>query len=64
MAIRGNQDLKNRLQEVLDISQPTMSRKLAENSDDFTKAACLKEIREYLSLTDAEILEESEPVQI
>lgn len=58
MAIKGNTDLRRRIKEVLDISEPTLYRLLTENDDDLTKAAVLKVIREDLNLTDAEILDE------
>lgn len=58
MAIKGNTDLRTRIKETLDISEPTLYRLLKENDDDLTKAAVLKVIREDLNLTDAEILEE------
>lgn len=61
MAIRGNKDLKDKLQAALGVSQPTMSRIMSENDDVLTKAVCLKVIREELKLTDAEILTELEP---
>lgn len=64
MAIRGNKDLRRRIKEALDISEPTLYRLMTENDDDLTKAAALKVIREDLNLTDAEILEEvKEPVK-
>lgn len=63
MAIKGNKDIRKRIKEVLDISEPTLYRLLTENDEDLTKAAALKVIREDLNLTDAEILEESEVSQ-
>lgn len=64
MAIRGNKDLRRRIKQALDISEPTLYRLMTENDDDLTKAAALKVIREDLNLTDAEILEEiNEPVK-
>lgn len=60
MAIKGNTDLRRRIKEVLDISEPTLYRLLNENNDDLTKAAALKVIREETGLTDEEILEDSE----
>lgn len=58
MAIRGNTDLRKKIKEGLDISEPTLHRMLTTNSDDLTKAAALKVIREELNLTDDEILED------
>jgi hypothetical protein len=63
MAIRGNTELRRRLKEVLDISEPTLSRLLRENNDDLTKAAALQVIREETGLVDTEILEESDVAQ-
>lgn len=60
MAIKGDKNIRRRLKEVLEISEPTLYRLLNENDDDLTKAAALKVIREDLNLTDAEILEEME----
>lgn len=57
MAIKGNTDLRRKIKETLDISEPTLYRLLTENDDDLTKAAVLKVIREDLELTDDEILE-------
>lgn len=62
MAIRGNTYLRRRIKEALDISEPTFQRYISENSDDLTKAACLKVIREDLGLEDSEILEEENAV--
>lgn len=58
MAIRGNTELRRRLKDVLDISEPTLLRMLNDNRDDLTKAAALKVIREETGLSDQEILEE------
>ena len=57
MAIKGDKDIRRRIKETLDISEPTLYRLLTENDDDLTKAAVLKVIREDLNLTDQEILE-------
>lgn len=58
MAIKGNTELRRKLKETLDISEPTLYRLINENDDDLTKAAALKVIREVLELNDSEILEE------
>lgn len=58
MAIRGNTELRRRIKEALDISEPTFNRYITENSDELTKAAVLKVIREGLEISDSEILEE------
>lgn len=62
MAIKGNTELRRKLKEVLDISEPTLYRLLNENDDDLTKAAALKVIREDLNLSDSEILEDDSTV--
>jgi len=58
MAIRGDTALRRRIMEALDISEPTFRRMINTNSDDLTKAAVLRVIREELNLRDDEILEE------
>lgn len=58
MAIKGNPELRKGVREALGVSNSTMTRLLQDNDDDLTKAASLRVIRETLSLTDAEILEE------
>ena len=60
MAIKGNTDMRTRIKETLEISEPTLYRLLTENEadNDLTKASVLKIIREGLELNDAEILEE------
>lgn len=58
MAIRGNTDLRRKIKTSLDISEQTLQRYITENSDDLTKAACLRVIREDLGIPDSEILEE------
>lgn len=60
MAIKGNTDLRRKIKETLDISEPTLYRLITENDDDLTKAAVLKVLREELNLSDTEILEELE----
>lgn len=61
MAIRGNSDVRKKLKAALGgISEPTFYRMISTNSDNLTKAAALKVIREELGLTDAEILEDSD----
>lgn len=60
MAIKGNTDLRRKIKETLDISEPTLYRLISENDDDLTKAAVLKVLREELNLSDTEILEELE----
>lgn len=59
-AIRGNTDLRKKIKDALDISEPTLYRIITENSDDLTKAAVLKLIRDEFQISDEEILEEEE----
>lgn len=60
LAIRGSTDIRKKLKEVLDISDTTLYRLLYEDSEDLTKAAALRVIREELNLKDEDILEETE----
>ena len=57
MAIKGNPVLRQKIREVLGISNPTMTRLLQDNDDDLTKAASLEVIRKELNYTDDQILE-------
>jgi hypothetical protein len=63
MAIRGNTELRRRLKEILDITEPTFIKYLNENNDALTKASALQAIREETGLSDQEILEEQEEVK-
>jgi deoxyribose-phosphate aldolase len=59
LAIKGSgKDMIDRLAEVLDVTDKTVYRYISDNSDELTKAAVLKLIRERTGLTDAQILEE------
>lgn len=60
LAIRGSTDIRNKLKEALDISDTTLYRLLYYDSEDLTKAAAMRVIREELNLTDDQILEETE----
>lgn len=60
MAIRGNTELRRRLKEILDITEPTFIKYLNENNDALTKASALQAIREETGLSDSEILEGEE----
>lgn len=62
MAIRGNTELRRKIKEVLFVSEPTFQRYISDNSDQLTKAASMKVIRQELGLTDSEILEDEEKV--
>lgn len=48
---------KKLLMDALDISQPTMSRYIADNDDNLTKMAALKVIGDYFNLSHEEIIE-------
>ncbi len=50
--------IRTRLALALDVTDQTIMRYLDSNSDNLTKAAALKVIREELNLSDTEILEE------
>ncbi len=56
--IKGSSLLRKELRAALGVSNPTFCRYVNENSDDLTKAASLKVIREYFNLTDEQILVE------
>lgn len=60
MAIRGSKGIIPELARVLDVTDKTIYRYLSENSDDLTKAAALKVIKENTGLEDSQILEESQ----
>lgn len=62
-AIRGNTDLRKRIKEALDISEPTLYRLITENDDDLTKASVLKLIRDEYKVSDSDILEEESEVK-
>lgn len=57
LAIRGNTDLRRKVQEALGVSAPTMVKKLQDNSDDLTKASVLEILRTELGMQDDEIME-------
>lgn len=60
LAIRGSTDIRNKLKEALNISDTTLYRLLYYDSEDLTKAAAMRVIREELNLKDEDILEETE----
>lgn len=62
-AIRGNTELRRRIKEALDISEPTLIRFLGDNNDDLTKAAVLRLIRDEYKVSDQDILEEESEVK-
>jgi len=57
--IKDSKSLPKKLREALGVSQPTFWRYVNNNSDELTKAAALKVIREETGLTDDQILEEN-----
>lgn len=59
LAIRGSKGIVPKLSKALGVSDPTVYAYIAENSDNLTKAAALKVIREETGLTDEQILEEN-----
>lgn len=61
--IQDSRSLPKKLQEALGVSRVTMWKYLKDNSDELTKAAAIKVIREETGLSDAQILEESAPVE-
>lgn len=54
--------IRTRLALALDVTDQTIMRYLDSNSDNLTKSAALKVIREELNLSDKEILEELDTV--
>jgi AcrR family transcriptional regulator len=58
IAIKGSDDMVSKLAKALDVSPPTIYKYIREKSDDLTKAAALKVIREETGLIDEQILEE------
>lgn len=55
--ITDSRSLPKKLQEALGVSRVTMWKYLKDNSDELTKAAAMKVIREETGLGDDEILE-------
>jgi hypothetical protein len=55
----NNKTTRPKLALALDVSEQTIIRYIAANSDDLTKAAALAVIRTETGLTDDEILESS-----
>lgn len=60
IAVKGSGDIVPKLGEALGVSNPTIYKYIREKSDELTKAAALKVIREETGLSDEQILEESE----
>lgn len=54
----NNPVTRRRLMDVLNCTEFTIARYIQKNSDNLTKAAALKVIREVTGLPDNEILEE------
>jgi hypothetical protein len=51
-------DIRRKLTVALDVTDQTVVRYIKDNSDDLTKAAALKVIRQETGLTDEQILVE------
>jgi deoxyribose-phosphate aldolase len=64
LAVKGSgRDMIDRLADVLGVTDKTIYKYISDNSDELTKAAVLKVIREETGLTDDQILEETESVK-
>lgn len=61
--LRGDKDIWTGVMEALGVKRDTMYKYIRENSEELTKAAALKVIREETGLPDSELLEEEEPVK-
>lgn len=58
LAVKGSgKDMIDKLAEALRVTDKTVYRYISDNSDELTKAAALKVIREVTGLTDEQILE-------
>lgn len=60
LAVKGSKGIVSKLSIALECSEASVRRYIRENSDDLTKAAALKIIREETGLDDSQILEETE----
>ncbi len=58
LAVRGSRGIVDKLADATNVSTATIYKWIQGNSDNLTKAAAMKVIREETGLTDAEILEE------
>lgn len=58
--IKDSRSLPKKLAALLGVSRSTMWSYIDKNSDELTKAAVLKVLREELKMEDSEILEETE----
>lgn len=61
--LRGDKDIWTGVMEALGVKRDTMYKYIRENSEELTKAAALKVIREETGLPDSELLEEEEPAK-
>jgi hypothetical protein len=60
LAVKGSgRDMIDRLADVLGVTDKTIYKYISDNSDELTKAAVLRVIREETGLTDDQILEEA-----
>lgn len=64
IAIRGTRKtIVPKLSEVLKVGEQVIYKYIREESDELTKAAAIKVIREETGLTDEQILEETETIR-
>ena len=61
--LRGDKDIWTGVMKALGVKRDTMYKYIRENSEELTKAAALKVIREETGLPDSELLEEEEPAK-
>lgn len=58
IAIKGCKGIIPKLADALQVSEPTVYKYIQDKSDNLTKAAALRVIREETGLVDEQILEE------
>lgn len=58
IAIRANMDIRKKIREVLNISEPTMLRYINNNSPELTQVPVVKVIARELEIAETEVLEE------
>jgi len=56
--LRGNKDIWTAVMRALGVRRDTMYKYVRDNSEELTKAAALKVIREGTGLSDSELLED------
>ena len=62
LAVRGCRGIVPKLADALEVTPPTVYAYLQVNSDNLTKAAALKVIREETGLVDEQILEDDSKI--